>query len=112
MSSPKPPFEAAPGGVRVALRVTPKKAYRAGVAGLAVDARGRAYVKLRVNAPAQDGKANAALLKLLAKEWGLARTKLRIIGGERDRRKSIHVTGDTPELLEKLKGWIEGMNHD
>ena len=82
MSSPKPTFEAAPGGVRVTLRVTPK-ASRAGAAGLAVDARGRHYVKLRVNAPAQDGKANAALLKLLAKQWGLARSNLRIIGGAR-----------------------------
>ncbi len=111
MSSPKPPIVAAPGGVRVTLRVTPK-ASRAGVAGLAVDAQGRGYVKLRVNAPAQDGKANAALLELLAKEWGLARTRLRIIRGARDRRKFVHVTGDTPELLETLKRWIEAINHD
>ncbi len=82
MSSPKPIFEAAPGGVRVTVRVTPK-ASPAGVSGQAVDSRGRGYVKLRVNAPAQDGKANAALLKLLAKQWGLARTNLRIIGGAR-----------------------------
>ena len=111
MSSPKPPVVAAPGGVRVALRVTPK-ASPAGVTGSAVDARGRGYIKLRVNAPAEDGKANAAALKLLAKEWGLARTTLRIIGGQRDRRKSVHVTGDTIELLKKLKRWIEDMNHD
>ena len=74
MSSPKLPIVAAPGGVRVTLRVTPK-ASREGVAGLAVDAQGRGYVKLRVNAPAQDGKANAALLKLLAKEWASVRRR-------------------------------------
>ncbi len=110
MSSTKLPFEAAAGGVRVAVRVTPK-ASRAGVAGMAADADGRAYVKLRVTAPAQDGKANAALLKLLAKEWRLARSSLRIAGGERDRRKSILVAGDPPLLLEKLKCWIEDMKH-
>ena len=111
MSIAKPPFEAVPGGIRVTVRVTPK-ASPAGPAGLAVDADGRAYVKLRVNAPAQDGKANAALLKLLAKEWGLARSCLRIAGGERDRRKTVHVSGDQPALLKKLNIWIEEMSHD
>lgn len=111
MSSAKPPFEAAAGGVRVAVRLSPK-ASRAGVAGMALDADGRAYVKLRVTAPAQDGKANAALLKLLAKEWGLARSSLRIASGEHDRRKSIHLAGDPPLLLEKLQLWIEDMKHD
>ncbi len=105
------PFEAAAGGVRMAVRLSPK-ASRAGVAGMAVDADGRAYVKLRVTAPAEDGKANAAALKLLAKEWGLARAKLRIVSGRHDRRKSIHLAGDTPKLLEKLQRWIEDMKHD
>ncbi len=105
------PFVAAPGGVRVAVRVTPK-ASPAGAVGLALDAAGRAYVKLRVNAPAQDGKANAAALTLLAEEWGLACTNLRIIGGQRGRRKSIHITGDTPELLATLNRWIEDVKHD
>lgn len=105
------PFETVDGGVRIAVRLTPK-ASRAGVAGLATDADGRVYVKMRVTAPARDGKANAALLKLLAKEWGLARSALRIAGGERDRRKSILLSGDTPLLLEKLSRWIEDLKHD
>lgn len=105
------PFEAAAGGVRVAVRLTPK-ASRTRVAGMAIDADGRAYMKLRVTAAAQDGKANAALLKLLAKEWGLARSTLRIAAGSKDRRKSILVAGDPPILMKKLKIWIESMDHD
>ena len=106
-----PPYEAVADGVRIAVRLSPK-ASRAGVAGLATDAEGRAYVKMRVTAPAQDGKANAALLKLLAKEWGLARGSLRIGSGQHDRRKSVHLAGDTPYLMEKLRCWIEDMNHE
>ena len=93
------------------MRLNPK-ASRAGVAGLATDAEGRAYVKMRVTAPAQDGKANAALLKLLAKEWGLARGSLHISSGKHDRRKSVHLAGDPPFLMNKLRCWIEDMNQD
>ena len=103
-----PPYEAAADGVRIAVRLSPK-ASRAGVAGLGADAEGRAYVKMRVTAPAQDGKANAALLKLLAKEWGLARGSLRIGSGQHDRRKSVHLAGDTAFLMEKLRCWINTM---
>lgn len=93
------------------MRLSPK-ASRAGVAGVAVDAEGRAYVRLRVSAPAQDGRANAALLKLLAKEWGVARSRLRIVGGEHDRRKTIHLAGDPSDLSKKLQRWTEDMSHD
>jgi len=52
------------------------------------------------------------LLKLLAKEWGLARSTLRIAAGEHDRRKSIHLAGDPPLLWEKLQRWIEDVRYD
>jgi uncharacterized protein (TIGR00251 family) len=92
------------------VRVTPK-ASRTGVTGLAADADGRAYVKLRVTAPAQDGKANRALLKLLAKEWQIARSSLHITAGKKDRIKSILVAGNPPVLLEKLERWIGDLRH-
>lgn len=105
------PFEPVSDGVRIAVRLSPK-ASRAGVAGLSIDAEGRAYVKMRVTAPARDGKANTALLKLLAKEWGLARGSLRIGSGKHDRRKTVHLAGDPPFLMEKLRCWVEDMNHE
>lgn len=106
---PKPPIEAAPGGVRVAVRVSPK-ASRAGYAGVGVDAAGRGFLKLRVNAPAQAGKANAALVKLLARAWGLPRSRLSVVSGGKDRRKSIFVAGDPSALLNRLSHWIEGQD--
>ena len=96
-------------GLRVQLRVSPKAA-RAGIAGLGVDAAGRAFLKVRVNAPAEGGKANAALVKLLAREWGVAPSRIGIVAGAKDRRKTVHVAGDTPALVERLKKWIEKQN--
>jgi uncharacterized protein YggU (UPF0235/DUF167 family) len=92
--------------VRIALRVTPKSS-PAGVAGIRLDAAGIAYLQVRVNAPAEGGKANAALLKLLAREWGVARARLAIVAGARDRRKTVHLAGDPSLVLNELTDWIE-----
>ncbi|MFQ5786155.1 MAG: DUF167 domain-containing protein [Alphaproteobacteria bacterium] len=106
MSGAPPPFSAAPDGARVAVRVTPRAA-RAGYAGTGVDAAGRAFLKLRVNAPAEGGKANAAAIKLLAKLWGLPPSRLSIAAGAKDRRKTVHVAGDPSALIAQLSRWIE-----
>ncbi len=106
---PKPPIEAARDGVRVAVRVTPK-ASRAGCAGVGVDAAGRGFLIVRVTAPAERGKANAALVKFLAKAWGLPPSRLSVVSGVHDRRKTICVAGDPSALLNRLKHWIESQN--
>ena len=100
------PFAVADGGVRVALRVTPK-ASRPGIAGVALDAAGRAFLRVRVGAPAQGGKANAAVVKLLAAAWDVPRSRLCIAAGAKDRRKTLHVAGETEALLERLGHWFE-----
>ena len=53
--------------------------------------------KIKLTAPAVEGKANQALLKLLAKKLGLPKTKIEIISGERSRTKSIRINGLTTE---------------
>ncbi len=98
-------------GVRVALRVTPR-ASRAGIAGLGVDAAGRRYLKLRVNAPAEGGKANAAVLKLLARAWGVPPSRMQVVAGAKDRFKVVHVAGDSRALAAQLSAWIEKQNND
>ena len=100
------PYAAAAGGLRVALKVTPKAA-RAAIGGLGADADGRAYLKVAVTAAPERGKANAAVIKLLARAWRLPPSALSITGGATARRKTLHVAGDTPELLKHLNEWIE-----
>ncbi len=48
-----------------------------------------------------DGKANAALCKLIAKRAGVARSQVNVIRGERSREKVVRVEGLTPHELHR-----------
>jgi uncharacterized protein len=92
-------------GVRVAVRLSP----RAGadrLDGVARLADGRAVLQVSVNAPPFEGRANEALLRLLAKEWRLPRRDLALAAGGKSRRKSVHVAGDPAALLARLGALI------
>ena len=58
--------------------------------------------KIKLTAPAIEGKGNKALLKLLAKKLGLPKREIRIISGERSRIKSIQINRLTLEQVKKL----------
>ena len=105
---PSPPFHGTDTGVRVALRVQPR-ARRTGIDGLAVRADGTGVLKLRVTAPPQDGKANAAAIKLLAKAWDLPKSDIEIAAGAADRNKVVHVRGDPAALMPRLRAWLAGV---
>ncbi len=104
MSSPQLPVEAVADGVRVTLRVTPR-ASRAGIDGVRLDAAGRPHLMVRVNSPPERGKANAAVVKLLAHAWGVPPSRLSVVAGDGGRRKIVHVAGDASWLLERLGDW-------
>jgi uncharacterized protein len=53
-------------------------------------------LKLKVRAPAVDGKANAALLELVADVLGVKRNAVAIRHGDAGRRKTLNVTSETP----------------
>lgn len=46
-----------------------------------------------VTAPAAEGKANAAVIKLLAKYFNVAKSCIEVVRGEGSRRKFIHIIG-------------------
>lgn len=95
------PFQAASGGVSVNVRLTPK-ASRNRIGPVAAD-DGGAVLKVQVTAVPERGKANRALIKLLAKAWRLPKTAFTVKKGAKDRRKTIHIEGGTEDLLERLK---------
>lgn len=99
------PVAMAAGGVRVAIRLTPKAA-RDRIDGVAADADGGAVLKVAVTAVPEDGKANAALIKLLSKQWRLPRSAMEIVQGATDRRKVLHITGEPAHLLAHLEQWM------
>jgi hypothetical protein len=93
----------------VALKVAPKAA-RAGIAGVEADAAGRARLKVRVTEAPEGGKANAAVVKLLAKAWKLPKGALRVTAGTKDRRKTLLVAGDPDQLAPRLRSWLAGLD--
>jgi uncharacterized protein YggU (UPF0235/DUF167 family) len=55
---------------------------------------------VRVAAPAVDGRANEALLRLLARALGVPRSSLAITGGQRSRSKLVSVVGFSQHEVE------------
>jgi len=99
------PFAAAPSGVRVAIRLTPRaRADR--LEGIVHAVDGAPLLKASVTAPPVEGRANDALVGLLAKNWGVPRRDLAIIGGAKSRNKTVHVAGDAADLLKRLRSLL------
>ena len=46
-------------------------------------------IKVRLAAPPQDGKANAALIEFLARHYGVPRRSVRITSGLKSRQKRV-----------------------
>ena len=67
------------------------KASKSEIMGVVVDAEGKTWLKVRVAAPPEDGKANKALLRFLAKLWGFPTGRLTLISGETSRHKLIRI---------------------
>lgn len=101
------PFVKAAQGVRVRVRLSPKASGNR-VTGLQIDAEGDFFLKAQVTAVPEGGKANAALIKLLAKEWKLAKSGVEVIQGATDRNKTLHITGNSEQLLAQLQVWAAG----
>lgn len=56
-------------------------------------------LKIRVKAPPIDGKANTALIKFLAKEYGVSKASVTIDSGEASRQKLVCIK--QPEKIPK-----------
>lgn len=50
-------------------------------------------IKIRLAAPALEGKANAALIEFLAGHYGVPRRNVRIAAGLKSRRKRVVIDG-------------------
>lgn len=83
-------------GVRFDILVAP----RASRARLGEVSGGR--LKVAVNAPPVDGKANAAVVEALAAALGVRKADVSIVAGQRSKRKSVRVMGLRREALLEL----------
>ncbi len=100
------PFRAVADGLEVAIRLQPKASANR-IDGL--DA-GRGRLRVRVTAAPEKGKANAALVRLLAKRLGLPRTGLELVAGGKDRDKTVLIRHDDPaDLALRLRAALGNM---
>ncbi|PKP72632.1 MAG: hypothetical protein CVT84_17745 [Alphaproteobacteria bacterium HGW-Alphaproteobacteria-6] len=72
-------------GAEIAVRVTPRASRNAVVAE--VDG-----LRVYVTTVPEDGRANAAVVKLLAKAMGVARTRLVLVRGQSSRNKVFRLS--------------------
>ena len=98
------------GGARVALKVTPR-ADSSRVQGIEVNGAGQAHLAVRISAPPEAGKANAALIKLLARRWRMPQRELELASGAGARYKVLHVHGSPDAVIARLRA-IEGGHPD
>jgi uncharacterized protein (TIGR00251 family) len=52
-------------------------------------------LKIRITAPPVDGKANAHLVRFLAKSFGVAKSRIKLISGETGRDKKLRIRAPT-----------------
>ena len=88
-------------GVIVTCRLTPKGG-RDALEGVVALSDGRKVLACRVRVAPEDGKANAALCRLIAEAVGAPVSRARVAAGAKSRIKQIFVEGDAQALMAAL----------
>ena len=63
-------------------------------------------LKVKLNAPPLEGKANKELIKLLAKEFNIPKSSIEIVAGKNSKQKIVALIGITPDEVNKQIGKI------
>ncbi|KAB0264680.1 DUF167 family protein [Microvirga brassicacearum] len=95
------PWRPRPDGLEVRVRVTPRGG-RDAIEGIDIMADGQRVLKVRVRAVPEDGAANEAVRRLLAKALRLPASAVRLEAGATARLKTFVVEGDAQDLTTRL----------
>lgn len=98
-------WRATDAGVIVTVRVTPRGGSDR-IDGVARLADGRAVLKVRVRVAPEDGAANDAVVRLLARALGLPARDVEVVSGATARIKHIAIAGDASKLIEGLRAAV------
>jgi uncharacterized protein YggU (UPF0235/DUF167 family) len=88
----------------LSVHLTPR-ASRDEVLGLGEGPEGP-VLKARVRGVPEKGRANQALLALVAKWLGVAKSSVTLAGGGKSRRKKVHVAGPPDQLIDTVNSRI------
>ena len=87
-------------GIKVQVKVLPNSS-KCEITGIIDNA-----VKIKLDVPPVEGKANEKLIKFLSKVLNIPKTSISISGGEVSRNKVLFIQGNPDELSIRLKSLI------
>ena len=105
MSDENLPYRLVQKGLILRLRLTPNGS-RDQIEGLLNRGYDNRVVKVRVRAVPEKGKANKAVIKLIAKSIGLAQSKISLASGHKDRNKELLIAEEGEQLM-AVKKWLD-----
>ena len=72
----------------------------------ALECSAEGALKAMVTAPAEGGKANAAVIDLLAHEWHLPKSAFEVARGATNRQKVLGISGEPAAIAERIAAWM------
>jgi len=87
-------------GVTIDLRAQPRARRNA------LECTQQGMLKAAVTAPAEDGKANRAIVELLAAEWRLPKSAFEVMRGATARDKTLSISGEPASLAGRIGQWM------
>jgi uncharacterized protein YggU (UPF0235/DUF167 family) len=64
-------------------------------------------LKVAVTVPPEEGKANAAVVALLAESWRLPKSAFAIVKGGTARNKTVSVAGEPAMVAARIEEWMK-----
>ena len=87
-------------GIKINIKVIPSSS-KCEIAGVIDGA-----LKVRLDAPPVEGKANERCILFFSKLLGLTKSSVEILSGERSKNKTLFIKGNPEELESKLKSAV------
>lgn len=95
------PYKVVDKGIELQVKVTPKAA-KERIGDVFTEPGGLNVLKIYVTIAPEDGKANRAVIALLAKKLGISKSTLEITRGHTDQRKAILIHDKSVESVLRL----------
>lgn len=92
----------APSHIDLLIKLTPNASDEK-IIGVVNTADDEQRLAIKVRAVPEKGKANKAVLKLMAKQLSLPKSTLEVASGTTNRHKTIRITGDPKVIVERLQ---------
>ncbi|TPI30202.1 DUF167 domain-containing protein [Mesorhizobium sp. B3-1-6] len=100
-----PSFRLRENGIDLYVRLTPKAALDR-IDGVETTVDGRSHLKARVRAVPENGAANQALERMMAKALGVPASGVSVVAGGTSRLKTLRIVGDGAELAKSVEALI------